>query len=93
LAYRRLAVRVRDSTRGEYEEQIRGYMVALVGALIESRRPVVFIAMNLFHIAEGSEAAFEQVWLSRDSHLDKVLGFVEFHLLNEPLLPAQFRCV
>jgi heme-degrading monooxygenase HmoA len=30
------------------------------------------------------EAAFEQVWLSRDSHLDKLPGFVEFHLLNGP---------
>jgi heme-degrading monooxygenase HmoA len=32
----------------------------------------------------GDEAAFEQVWLSRDSHLDKVPGFVEFHLLKGP---------
>ena len=32
----------------------------------------------------GSEAAFEQVWMSRDSHLDKVPGFVEFHLLKGP---------
>ena len=28
--------------------------------------------------------AFEQVWTSRDSHLDKVPGFVEFHLLRGP---------
>jgi hypothetical protein len=27
-----------------------------------------------------SQAAFGQVWLERDSHLDKVPGFVEFHL-------------
>jgi heme-degrading monooxygenase HmoA len=26
----------------------------------------------------------QQVWLSRDSHLDKVPGFVEFHLLKRP---------
>ena len=39
----------------------------------------MFIAMNRFRVAKGSEAAFEQVWLSRDSHLDKVPGFVEFH--------------
>jgi heme-degrading monooxygenase HmoA len=31
-----------------------------------------------------SEAAFEHVWLSRDSHLNKVPGFVEFHLLKGP---------
>src|SRR3981189_279676 len=44
----------------------------------------MFIAMNRFRIAKGSEAAFEQVWISRDSHLDKVPGFVEFHLLRGP---------
>jgi hypothetical protein len=44
----------------------------------------MFIAMNRFRVAKGSKAAFEQVWLSRDSHLEKVPGFVEFHLLNGP---------
>jgi heme-degrading monooxygenase HmoA len=44
----------------------------------------MFIAMNRFRVARGSEPAFEQVWLSRDSHLDKVPGFVEFHLLRGP---------
>ena len=42
----------------------------------------MFIAMNRFRVAKGSEASFEQVWMSRDSHLDKVPGFVEFHLLK-----------
>ena len=44
----------------------------------------MYIAMNRFRVAKGSEAAFEQVWLSRDTHLDKVPGFVEFHLLRGP---------
>lgn len=44
----------------------------------------MFIAMNRFHVAKGSEAAFEQVWMSRDTHLHKVPGFVEFHLLKGP---------
>jgi Antibiotic biosynthesis monooxygenase len=44
----------------------------------------MFIAMNRFRVAKGCEADFEQVWLSRDSHLDKVPGFVEFHLLKGP---------
>ena len=44
----------------------------------------MFIAMNRFRVAKGSEAAFEKGWLSRDSHLDKVPGFVEFHLLKGP---------
>ena len=44
----------------------------------------MFIAMNRYRVAKGSEADFEQVWLSRDSHLDKVPGFVEFHFLKGP---------
>jgi heme-degrading monooxygenase HmoA len=44
----------------------------------------MFIAMNRFQVITGSEEAFEQVWASRDSHLQKVPGFVEFHLLKGP---------
>jgi len=44
----------------------------------------MFIAMNRFHVRKGSEDAFEQVWLTRDTHLEKVPGFVEFHLLKGP---------
>ena len=44
----------------------------------------MFIAMNRFQVTKGSEADFEKVWLSRDSHLDKVPGFMEFHLLRGP---------
>jgi heme-degrading monooxygenase HmoA len=29
--------------------------------------------MNRFRVAKGSEAAFEQVWLSHDSYLEKAL--------------------
>jgi Antibiotic biosynthesis monooxygenase len=46
----------------------------------------MFIAMNRFRVAKGSEAAFEQVWMSRDSHLDKVPGFVEFTFSKVPRL-------
>ena len=42
----------------------------------------MFIAMNRFRVKKGSEEAFEKVWLNRDTHLDKVPGFVEFHLLK-----------
>ena len=51
----------------------------------------MFIAMNRFQVTKGCEAAFEHVWLSRDSHLDKVPGFVEFHLLKGP--EADTRCM
>ena len=44
----------------------------------------MYIAMNRFKVALGSEAAFEHVWTSRDTHLKKVPGFVEFHLLRGP---------
>ncbi len=44
----------------------------------------MYIAMNRFKVALGSEAAFEKVWTSRDTHLRGVPGFVEFHLLRGP---------
>ena len=44
----------------------------------------MFIAMNRFKVKKGSEEAFEEVWNSRESYLDKVPGFVEFHLLKGP---------
>ncbi len=44
----------------------------------------MFLAMNRFRVKRGSEADFEEVWRSRDSHLDKVPGFVEFRLLKGP---------
>lgn len=44
----------------------------------------MFIAMNRFRVKKGSEEAFEKVWSSRDSYLEKVPGFVEFHLLKGP---------
>ncbi len=45
----------------------------------------MFIAMNRFKVAPGSEAAFEHLWTTRDSHLREVPGFVEFHLLRGPV--------
>ncbi|WP_342643509.1 antibiotic biosynthesis monooxygenase family protein [Rhodoligotrophos ferricapiens] len=45
----------------------------------------MFIAMNRFKVAHGSEADFEHVWKSRDTHLNEVPGFVEFHLLKGPV--------
>ena len=44
----------------------------------------MFIAMNRFKVLPGSEAAFEAVWTSRETHLETVPGFVEFHLLRGP---------
>ena len=44
----------------------------------------MFIAMNRFKVKKGSEDAFEKVWASRDSYLNRMAGFVEFHLLKGP---------
>lgn len=44
----------------------------------------MFIAMNRFRVTPGSEADFEKVWTTRDSHLSDVPGFIEFHLLRGP---------
>jgi heme-degrading monooxygenase HmoA len=44
----------------------------------------MFIAMNRFQVRKGSEAAFEKIWRERDTHLESVPGFVEFHLLKGP---------
>ena len=44
----------------------------------------MFIAMNRFRVKKGSEDAFEKVWLGRESYLDRVPGFLEFHLLRGP---------
>lgn len=45
---------------------------------------MIFIAMNRFKVKKGSEEAFEKVWSSRESYLDRMKGFVEFHLLRGP---------
>jgi heme-degrading monooxygenase HmoA len=44
----------------------------------------MYIAMNRFRIALGREEVFEDLWRKRESHLDGVPGFREFHLLKGP---------
>jgi heme-degrading monooxygenase HmoA len=44
----------------------------------------MFIAMNRFKVKKGSERDFEQVWLTRKTHLEDVPGFMVFHLLKGP---------
>ncbi|MDO9414962.1 antibiotic biosynthesis monooxygenase family protein [Pararhizobium sp.] len=46
----------------------------------------MYIAMNRFKIATGSEEAFEGIWKDRDSSLKEMPGFVEFKLLRGPTL-------
>lgn len=40
--------------------------------------------MNRFRIARGRENAFEEIWRQRESYLNQVAGFREFHLLRGP---------
>jgi heme-degrading monooxygenase HmoA len=42
----------------------------------------MYMAMNRFHIAPDFEAGFEELWRKRESRLDAVSGFREFHLLR-----------
>jgi heme-degrading monooxygenase HmoA len=44
----------------------------------------MFLAMNRFEVRKGSEAAFEAMWLGRETKLPEVPGFVAFHLLKGP---------
>ena len=44
----------------------------------------MFIAMNRFRIALGREETFEELWRKRESYLDEVPGFRQFHLLRGP---------
>ena len=44
----------------------------------------MYIAMNRFRIARGREEVFEEIWRQRESYLDEVPGFREFHLLRGP---------
>ena len=42
----------------------------------------MFIAMKRFTILAGKEKEFEEVWKSRETYLNDVEGFKEFHLLK-----------
>ncbi|KQP80726.1 MULTISPECIES: antibiotic biosynthesis monooxygenase [unclassified Methylobacterium] len=44
----------------------------------------MFIAMNRFKVVKEAQAEFEQVWLTRDSRLGEMAGFVAFELLRGP---------
>jgi heme-degrading monooxygenase HmoA len=44
----------------------------------------MFIAMNRFKVIKGAEKDFENVWLTRETHLGEMPGFIVFHLLKGP---------
>jgi len=45
----------------------------------------MYIAMNRFKVRPDVEQVFEDMWLNREVHLNKVPGFVEFHMLRGPV--------
>jgi heme-degrading monooxygenase HmoA len=47
----------------------------------------MFIAMNRFKIKPSCEQEFIDIWAERNSYLDTVPGFKEFHLLQGPSNP------
>lgn len=42
----------------------------------------MYVAMNRFRIALGREQDFIEIWKNRDTHLQEVPGFKQFHLLQ-----------
>ena len=42
----------------------------------------MYVAMNPFRVAAGRGAEFEARWRDRESFLDTVPGFVQFHLVR-----------
>ena len=42
----------------------------------------MYIAMNRFKISPGRETEFEKIWKERDTHLEGVPGFQDFHLVK-----------
>lgn len=44
----------------------------------------MYIAMNRFKVRKDATEEFEQRWLTRESHLHELDGFVEFHMLRGP---------
>jgi heme-degrading monooxygenase HmoA len=44
----------------------------------------MFIAMNRFKVYKDATDEFETVWRNRETRLEEMTGFVEFHLLRGP---------
>ena len=49
-----------------------------------AKENAMFIAMNRFKVLKDATQDFEQLWLSRESRLHELDGFVEFHMLRGP---------
>lgn len=44
----------------------------------------MYIAMNRFKVGKDTTKEFEEIWLTRESTLHELAGFIEFHMLRGP---------
>lgn len=44
----------------------------------------MYLAMNRFTVPADCAAEFEEMWLTRESNLHELPGFIEFHMLKGP---------
>mgnify|MGYP000538627108 FL=1 len=73
-------------TLGETELNIENPISKTTENIIEEENPLKekmkFIAMNRFKIVPNREKDFENIWKNRETHLNDVSGFIEFHLVK-----------
>jgi heme-degrading monooxygenase HmoA len=84
-------LRTRRRCRARQDESRRAERPAGCRLLIEAalrqesnEETTMFIAMNRFKVIKGAEKDFEHLWLTRETHLREMPGFIVFHLLKGP---------
>ena len=53
----------------------------------------MYIAMNRFKIIKGKEELFEEIWKNRESDLNNIKGFLEFHLIKGSKTMSILLCI
>ena len=68
--------------RVEYENPISKTTENIIKEENTLKEKMKFIAMNRFKIVPNREKDFENIWKNRETHLNDVSGFIEFHLVK-----------
>ena len=68
--------------RVEYENPISKTTENIIEEGNTLKEKMKFIAMNRFKIVPNRENDFENIWKNRETHLNDVSGFIEFHLVK-----------
>ena len=68
--------------RVEYENPISKTTENIIEEENTLKEKMKFIAMNRFKIVPNREKDFENIWKNRETHLNDVSGFIEFHLVK-----------